>query len=94
VKARFFLIRITLCLISAFAILFFYIDENNDLTELRKSLPSLEKEVKALREENIRLQYEIDRFESPENLFEMAKKPQFSHLRYPYSENVIILKEP
>jgi hypothetical protein len=84
-------IWIFICIASAGLFLYAYIDKQNELTELRLAIPVLSKEVKAIQEENIRLQYEIDRFESPIHLMELSRKPEFGHLRYPYLPDVVIL---
>lgn len=85
------LLRIFTCILAAGIALYSYIDKQNDLTELRMAIPVLAKEVKGLQEENIRLKYEIDRFESPIHLMELARKPEFGHLKFPYSTDVVIL---
>ena len=87
-------IRVFSCIIGAGLLLFAYIDRQNELTELRLQFPHLAKEVKGIQEENIRLQYEIDRFESPIHLMELSRKPEFGHLKHPYLPDVIILEEP
>lgn len=68
-----------------------YIDRQNDLTELRLQFPQLAKEVKGIQEENNRLYYEIDRFESPIHLLELSRKPEFGHLKHPYLHDIIII---
>lgn len=87
-------VRLFICILFACASLYVYIDKQNELVELRLAIPALMQEVKAAQEENTRLQYEIDRFESPIHLMELSRKPEFSHLKYPYTKDVILLKEP
>ena len=70
-----------------------YINEQNKLTALRLAIPALSKEVKKKQEEISRLHYEIDQFESPIHLMELARKAEFSHLKYPYVEDVLILPD-
>ena len=86
--------RLILCIFGACFALYTYIDRQNDLVELRLQHPALAKDVKAIQEENIRLQYEIDRFESPIHLMELSRNPEFSHLKFPYAKDVIMLSEP
>ena len=86
-------IRIFFCIFAAGITLYSYIDKQNELTGLRMAIPALSKEVKAIHEENIRLKYEIDRFESPIHLMELARKPEFGHLKFPYLNQVITLPE-
>lgn len=88
-----FLIRILLCIAVMAITLYAQIDTINDLTALRIAIPILEREVKALHRENERLQYEIDRFESPIHLMELARKPEYGHLRYPRMDEVIEIRE-
>lgn len=83
--------RVFICIVVAGVSLFAYIDKQNELTELRLMIPSLTKEVKSIQEENIRLKYEIERFESPIHLMELMRKPEYSHLKYPYLSEEIFL---
>lgn len=84
-------IRIFACIFAVSIALYAYIEKHNELTELRIALPTLAKEVHAIHEENKRLGYEIDRFESPIHLMELSKKPEFSHLKYPYQDDIVKL---
>lgn len=85
-------LRFFLCIFIAGIALFAYIDKQNDLTELRLALPALAKNVKSIQEENTRLKYEIESFESPIHLMEMMRKPEFGHLKYPYIKDEIFLE--
>lgn len=85
-------LQVFLCILIAGITLFLYIDKLNALTELRLEIPALAKEVKQIQEENIRLRYEIDQFESPIHLMELARKPEFSHLKYPHFDDEIVLE--
>lgn len=87
------LIRLLICISFAGLMLYKYIDKLNDLTELRLSIPVLAREVKEIHEQNLELQYTIDCFESPLHLMELANKPEFGHLKYPTSNDVISLPE-
>ncbi len=86
------IIRLLICIFCAGLTLYAYIDKQNSLTELRIAIPSLDKQVKQIRVENKRLQYEIERLESPDHLLSLADQPEYSHLRFPYNEEVIILE--
>lgn len=81
-------IQIFICIFIVGLALYAYIDKQNELTELQLAIPALEKELKEIHEENIRLQYEINQFESPIHLMELARKPEFGHLKYPYLNSV------
>lgn len=73
--------------------LILYIDRLNELTRLRLEIPIHLKKLKELEEENQRLQYEIDQFESPLYLMELLKKPEFSHLKFPKEDEVVIIED-
>lgn len=73
-----------ICIFSAGIALFFHIEKQNDVTKLRLAIPQLAKEVADLQEENVRLQYQIDQFESPLHLIELMRSPEYSHLKFPY----------
>lgn len=92
-RQLFLVLRIFLCILAAGLTLFAYIEKQNELTELRLAIPSLAKEVKSLQEENIRLTYEIEHFESPIHLMELMRKPEFSHLKYPFLPDEIFLPQ-
>lgn len=85
------LLRIFLCIFVACMLLYRYVDRQNQLTVLRLEIPPLVKEVKKSQEENSRLEYDIDRFESPIHLMELARQPEYGHLTHPYLHDVIIL---
>ena len=72
---------------------YFYIEKQNELASLKMKLPSLAQEIHRLREENQRLQYEVDGFESPCHLMELARKPEFSHLKHPLVQEVLAMQE-
>ncbi len=83
------LIRLFLCLAGGGIAFYAYIAQHNALTELRMDLPKLAKEVRALREDNGRLELEIRRYKSPQHLLELSLQPEYTHLRYPTYEEVI-----
>ncbi|MDB6081606.1 MAG: hypothetical protein JWO53_878 [Chlamydiia bacterium] len=87
----FFLLRLLLCVAILGGALFAYIERHNSLTELRIRVPILTKKLKDLQEENIRLHYEIEKFENPLNLMELARKPQYAYLKHPYAHDIIHL---
>jgi hypothetical protein len=70
----------------AVGFIYSYMDKQNALMEVRLMIPTAMKELRAVQEENVRLRYEIARFESPKNLLELIKKPEFSHLQWPNSQ--------
>lgn len=84
--------RIMLCVLFVGVTLYKYIDKMNELTELRLSIPLLEKEVQEIREKNVELSFQIESFESPLHLLELIRKPEFGHLKYPLQDDVIVLQ--
>jgi len=90
-RALFF--RIFVCIAFLGMCLYSYLNVQNEITELRLCLPKLADEVRHLSEENTRLQYEIQEFESPENLMRISKSASFANLKYPTHQEVITLKQ-
>lgn len=88
------ILRLFLCMFAAGLTLFAVIEKQNELVELRLTIPVLEKEVNRIGEENTRLKYDIELFESPIHLMELARKPQFSHLKFPYNRDILVLPAP
>lgn len=86
-------IRIFFCILSLAGFLYSYINKQNDITELRLQIPIEEKELQATVQENVRLQYEVDSFENPEHLMQLARKPEFSHLKHPLLKDIIEIEE-
>lgn len=86
-------IRLFICISFAGLALYKYIDKLNELTELRLSIPILAREVKEINEKNLELKYAIDTFESPLHLMELARKPEFGHLKYPSLNEIVQLPE-
>lgn len=85
------LLRVWLCIFIFTCLLYGIIHKQNQLTRIRREIPVLMKEVRAIEEENTRLQYEVDSFESPMNLIELLRKPQYSHLKFPYRKDVTVI---
>jgi cell division protein FtsL len=73
--------------------LYFYLDEQNALTQAKIDLPRLEQQVKAIREENRRLACQVDQFNSPAHLMELAHRPEFSHLKHPVLKEILTVPE-
>lgn len=87
------LIRILVCIGVIGVFLYSYIDKQNAVTRRRLEIPVLAKEIKDLKEANTRLQYEIDLFESPERLMELARQSQYSHLKQPMLKEILTMQE-
>ena len=87
------MIRYFICIFVLALTLYSYVDQQNALTKLRLSIPVLAKQVRDLREENTRLEYEIDLFESPQHLMTLANRSEFSHLKHPMAKEVIVMNQ-
>ena len=87
------LIRLLICIFLLGFFLYTYIDKQNALTELKMEIPRLADSFHLLEEENTHLSLEIERFESPSCLMELLRQKEYSHLRYPYVDEVVIVKE-
>ncbi|MES2273471.1 MAG: hypothetical protein V4487_04715 [Chlamydiota bacterium] len=85
--------RLGVCLSLFGLCLYSYLDTQNQLTQLKIELPEVEKEIRLIREESRRLSFEIDRFENPTHLIEMAHRPEFSHLRHPLLREILTVPE-
>ncbi len=84
----------TLICICAFGLcLYSYLDKQNELTRLRLCIPVVAKEVKDLKEEDVRLQFEIDLFESPQHLMELLAHSEYSHLKHPLMKQIMQVSE-
>lgn len=87
------LLRLGICLGVLGVCLYSYLETQNELTQLKIRLPEVEKEIKIIREENRRLAYEIDQFESPAHLIELAHHPEYSHLKHPLLREILTVPE-
>ncbi len=87
------LLRIFLCVICAGLLLYSYIDAQNGLTRLRLQIPVLMKDIRVLKEDNTHLRYEIELFESPQHLLELASHSEFGHLKQPLLKEVITMPQ-
>lgn len=88
-KKRIFL-QSLLCLTAFGVMLYSYISTCHEVREKQALVYQSSKQLAILSEENTRLSYEIDRFEDPKNLMQLAKSKKFSHLKVPSSDEVII----
>lgn len=86
-------IRLVLCIFFLGGCLYSYLSLQNSITKLRLEIPELVTKVRKIEEENIYLQYEIEKFESPANLLEIVKKNPFSHFCFPLDSAVVTLKQ-
>lgn len=85
--------RIFFCLLLCSFCLYSYLNQQNRCTELKMKLPKLTKEIQAIREVNANYAYQIECFENPEHLLALANQPTYSHLKFPFAEEILTLKE-
>lgn len=90
-KAMFF--KLLLCIFIFSSCLFSYIDKKNELTVCKIELPKIVKENNILKQQIKRLKYEVDQFDNPTNLMQLAQRSEFNHLKHPFVEEVLTLKE-
>ena len=87
------LLRLGFCLSVCGLCLYSYLEMQNDLTQLKIKLPEVDQEIRLVKEENRRLSYEIDQFQSPSHLIELAHRPEFSHLKHPVLQEILTVPE-
>jgi hypothetical protein len=87
---KIFFVQVLTCALSCAGALYSYVRQQNDLTKIRIELPRLAREVRSLEEHNSRLKYEIERFENPKHLMQLAKRPEYSHLKYPLTSEIFV----
>ncbi len=87
------LISILVCIGACGAFLYSYVDKQNAVTRRRLEIPVLAKKIKDLKEENTRLKYEIELFESPEHLMELARYNEYSHLKHPMFKEIVTMQQ-
>ncbi len=88
-----FLLQIGVCFAVFGFCLYSYLDEQNSIARLKMELPQKEKEIQGLKEELKRLSYQVDRFDNPSHLIELAHRPEFSHLKHPVLKEILTVPE-
>ncbi len=84
-----YLIRLSLCIVVCGLLLYSYISKQNAITKVRLEIPKLMKQLEVVQQENTRLQFEIDQFENPLHLMEIANRAEYRHLKHPMQNEVI-----
>lgn len=87
------LVRILICIGVFGGFLFSYVDVQNAVTKRRLEIPVVAREIKELKEANTRLQFEIDLFESPQHLMELARHSEYSDLKQPMLKEILSMQE-
>ena len=88
------LIRLFFCIFVFSLFLYLYLQSQNEITNLRLQIPKYQKDLEMICQENTRLQFEIDQFENPINLMNLARKPEYSHLKHPLIKDIIQVPLP
>lgn len=86
-------VRLSICFITFGICLYSYLHQQNVLTQIKMQLPRKEKEIDLLREEMRRLSYQLDQYENPNRLIELAHLPEFSHLKHPVLKEILTVPE-
>jgi len=87
------LTRILVCIFGFGICLYSYVDKQNEVTRLRLEIPYIANQIKDIRQENTRLQYEIDQFENPQHLMELARHSEYSNLKQPFVREIVTVQE-
>ena len=87
------IIRIILSLAVCMTSIFSYVSLQNTVTRLKIQIPKIEKQLLAINDEISHLQFEVDQFESPDRLMDLACHPDFSHLKHPYLKDIEVVSE-
>lgn len=85
--------RVGFCISVACFCLYSYLATQTNLTQLKMIFPQKEKELAMIQEENRKLGYQIEQFQSPSHLIELAKRPEFSHLKHPLLQEILTVPE-
>lgn len=87
------IIRILICVFVLSFFLYSYLDKQNGVTTLRIKIPELIASINLIKEENTRLAYEIEQFENPNHLMQLARHSEFRHLRHPFVSDILVLEQ-
>jgi len=88
------LLSIFVCLIVSAGALYHYLEKQHQLTEISLQIPEGRKQLGSIRDENIRLRFEIDQLENPAHLLQLARSAPYRHLRHPLRDEVSLVELP
>jgi len=83
------MLRMLFCLAVFTVYLYHIVHKQNTLNHLSMQIPKETLDLKVIEEQNVRLRFLIDSFESPDHLMQLAHSPQYAHLRHPVSTEVL-----
>lgn len=87
------IIQLSIC-VALFGLgLYSYLEKQNTLTRLKMTIPVLAEEIAQIKEQSSHYRYEIDQFENPIHLMELARSPEFAHLKHPILDEVTSIEE-
>lgn len=85
------LFRVFICILVLAVCLYSVINEQNKITKLQFVIPMMTKAIQEIEEETTRLQYEIECFENPLHLMELARLKEYSHLKHPRKNEILAI---
>lgn len=91
---RNFLLQGVVCFIVAGMLLYRTIYERTLLIELSVQLPMISREIEEIQEKNLELELRVREFESPQNLWRLARLPEHRHLKIVPSCSIDLLATP
>jgi hypothetical protein len=92
-KSKALLIQGLLCFLGLSCCSILYLEKQNKLTELRLYAPRLALEIREIQEENTRLQYQVQEFESSEHLIRLLQQERFAHLKHPVNKDILVFRQ-
>ncbi len=85
------MIKLVVCVIAVATVSYEHLYEINQLTAKRMMIPSLEQEIALMNEEIDEVNFAFQTVENPIKLLKIAKNPDYSGLKFPLEEDLVIL---
>jgi len=70
-----------------------YVDRQNAITKYKIQIPKLKKRHQNLLENSSSLSLKLQSIEDPAKLIDLLRSENFSHLKYPLNDEVLILEK-
>ncbi|WP_213318474.1 hypothetical protein [Chlamydiifrater volucris] len=83
--------RLAACCLFSAILMYSYVNKQNEITKVRLAIPRTSADLRELEEENVSLSFIIERYESSENLMEIASLPEYEGLHYPTIDSLVFL---
>lgn len=87
------LVKLFICFAAFSFYLYSVLQSQNTLNYLSYKLPKIEKELRAIEEDNVKLSFQLQVFHDPRHLLDLLKEEMYSHLKYPFLEDVLNLDQ-